>query len=37
MRSTTGKPPKRYVFEDGMEDKNDIANYVSYLLPTKLL
>jgi hypothetical protein len=30
MISTTGKPPERYGFEDGIEDKNDIANYVSY-------
>jgi len=30
MRSTAGKPPERYGFEDGIEDKNDIANYVSY-------
>ena len=30
MRSTVGKPPERYGFEGGNEDKNDIANYVSY-------
>jgi hypothetical protein len=30
MRSTAGKPPERYGFEDSTEDENDIANYVSY-------
>ena len=30
MRSTAGKPPARYGFEDANEDENDIANYVSY-------
>jgi len=29
MRSTAGKPPARYGFEDANEDENDIANYVS--------
>ena len=30
MRSTAGKPPERYGFDDGIEINNDIANYVSY-------
>ncbi|WVZ87161.1 hypothetical protein U9M48_033847 [Paspalum notatum var. saurae] len=30
VRSKAGKPRVRYGFEDDNEDKNDIANYVSY-------